>query len=260
MKYLKSISARKWSKLSIKQKHNYWFEIYLDIEKALVNDKNLELDTTEILALLAHETDELLSKIYNINTSGKNKAIYLQNSLREIFNDKIVLQKDFHFLQPTINKNITKLDLIIILDNLRSAFNVGSIIRTIECLQIQTVYCCGLTPNPEHEKVKNTAMGTETRVNWKHFKKTEDAIEAAKKDGYIVYALETHETAKTIYEINYSERTAIVVGNEALGISEAAIFMCDKIISIPICGWKTSLNVATATAVVCFEIFRRSSL
>jgi tRNA G18 (ribose-2'-O)-methylase SpoU len=257
MIYINPISSRKWSKLTLKQKHNYWFELYLDIETALIDEKNLDIDMGASLELIENETDDILSQIYGSLERQTSKAINILNSLRDVFNDRLVLQKDFHFLPPINDRQNAKLDIIIILDNLRSAFNVGAIVRTVECLQISQIFCCGHTPTPEHEKVKNTAMGAETHIDWKHFKKTEDAIEYAKSDGYVVYALETHEMAEIIYGVNYSEKTAIVVGNEALGISTTALEKCDHIISIPISGWKTSLNVATATAVVCFEIFRR---
>ena len=224
----------------------------------------------------------------------------LYNGLRELFNEEIVEQKDHHFLPEIIAfpfdiksnncrkhiteqnsttpspsnlegncYNITKNDsekeestlpVVIILDNLRSAFNVGSIIRTAESLNVEEVWFCGYTPTADHPKMINTAMGTQKKIKWAHFEHTQEAVLKAKENGYVVYALETVENAVSVFEHSFGLKTAIVLGNEALGISEDVLSVCDMCLALPIAGWKNSLNVATACAVVCFEVYRQSVL
>ena len=217
--------------------------------------------------LLKDETDETLKAIYSAVSSfsinpptplmkgGFLLALY--NTLRPFFNEDLIEQKDFHFLyqNPVINKQ-HKMNTILILDNLRSAFNVGSIIRTAECINLQSIYFGGYTPLPTHPKVKNTAMGTESKITWSQFAETKNAILEAKKNEFTVIALETVPNVISIYEYNFPEKTALIVGNEALGISKEVLDICDAFVTIPISGWKSSLNVATATAVACFEIYR----
>jgi len=151
------------------------------------------------------------------------------------------------------------LPIILILDNLRSAHNVGSIIRLSACLDIAEVWFCGYTPTPVHPKVKNTAMQTQEFIAWQQFENTTDAVYKAKEMGYTVYAVENHASATSIYNCEFSGKIALIMGNEALGISADVLDMCDRIVCIPIPGWKTTLNVAVACGVVCFEVFRRFS-
>ncbi len=144
--------------------------------------------------------------------------------------------------------------IILILDNLRSAFNIGSIFRTAECLNLQAIYLCGVCATPESAALKKTAMGTEDKVQWKYFPQTEAAILSAKSEGYYIYALETAAKAKSIYEVQYQFPLALVVGNESLGISQDALKLCDSFLAIPVQGWKNSLNVAVACAICAYQI------
>jgi tRNA G18 (ribose-2'-O)-methylase SpoU len=143
------------------------------------------------------------------------------------------------------------------LDNLRSAFNVGSIFRTAECFGISKIYLCGYTPNPTNQKVTKTAMGTENFVDWEKCDSTDKLIRQLKNENVQIYALETVESAKLISEADIREPAAIVIGNEALGISSKILQLADEIIQIPIFGWKNSLNVGVATAICCYEIRRK---
>ena len=149
-----------------------------------------------------------------------------------------------------------KLDLILVLDNLRSAFNVGAIIRTAECFGINELYFCGYTP--DNERVAKTAMGTRELVSVTHFETTQAAIEKLHSSKRIIYALETVENADSIYDCEFQYPAALIVGNEALGISLKILKLADRIIEIPLSGWKNSLNVGVATAITIAEIKRKS--
>jgi len=256
---MKSFSKKKWQSLSNGQKHKVWFEYFLEIEQAIASGCNEDPVIWEQLALLQAETDSLLSQIYHLSkhlTIKDLKTLY--NILLPLFQDEINSQKDFHFLSCSPVNSSVKLPIIIMLDNLRSAFNVGSIIRTATCLGIEQIWFCGYTPTPDHPKVENTAMQTHTTLVWKHFARTEDAVAKAREIGLQTLAIENHPNATSIYEYIYPNNFAIILGNEALGVSKATLETVDQILSIPIPGWKTTLNVATACAVVCFEIYRRA--
>ena len=147
-------------------------------------------------------------------------------------------------------------DMVVILEDLRSSFNVGSIFRTSECLGIKELWLCGITSKPGDKSLAKTAMGTEGRMAWKTFDSAVEAVKAAKKQGRRVYALETVETARSVFEAEYEFPLALVVGNEALGISQDVLALCDECISLPMQGWKNSLNVGVAFAVAGFHIAR----
>lgn len=152
-------------------------------------------------------------------------------------------------------ENRQKLDLIIVLSNLRSAFNVGSILRTAECFGISEVFFCGYTP--DNSKVTKTAMGTREYIKVSHFEDTASAIDYLRAQNRVIYALETAQNAISVYDEPFSSPAALIVGNEALGISPDILELADKIIQIPLAGWKNSLNVGTATAIAISEIYRK---
>ncbi len=146
-----------------------------------------------------------------------------------------------------------------ILDNLRSAFNVGSIFRTADAARIEEIICCGYTAHPPHLKLEKTALGTDKLVKNSHIDSTLDAIKHVKKKGVAVIALETAEEAVKYTNFHYPKPCAIVVGNEALGISPEAMNEVDAVIQIPVYGFKNSINVASAFSVAIFEILRQWS-
>jgi 23S rRNA (guanosine2251-2'-O)-methyltransferase len=142
----------------------------------------------------------------------------------------------------------------VILDNLRSAYNVGSIFRTAECVGAKSIYLCGITPTPPHPKLSKTAMGTDTRLAWQHFSDTADAILTLKKQGIPVIALETTSDAKPLYEYQATQPVAMLMGNEALGIEEKILALADEILYIPMHGWKNSLNVCNAFSLAAYRL------
>jgi len=149
------------------------------------------------------------------------------------------------------------LPLNIVLENLRSAFNVGSIIRTSECFGINKLYFCGYTPTPDNLKVKKTAMGTSQLVNWEQWSETTMLLKKLKHNTTVI-ALETGKNViNTINHTAIPQPATLILGNEALGINDDTLALADLIIEIPVFGWKKSLNVATAYGIACYEIFRQ---
>ncbi len=158
-------------------------------------------------------------------------------------------QMNLIFPNTKVSQTKKRPPIVAIIDNLRSAFNVGSIFRTAECLGVESLYLCGSTPTPENRKVQQTSMGTSQRVNWRYFSDTKDALFFARDLGYTIYAVETSNSSKNIGKNIFIKKSALIFGNEALGIDESVLSKADKIIKIPLSGWKNSLNVG-----VCFGI------
>ncbi|MCL2065266.1 MAG: RNA methyltransferase [Candidatus Cloacimonetes bacterium] len=272
MKYkcLTLISEKKWDNFSEEKRKKILIHFFIEIEEILANKLYHHEDIYTKMPFLLENMGRSDWKDYIFELSDPIPWKYAYNilsdiyqSLRHLLYDDIIEHKDFHFL-PEINvlkkdndKKSKILPVIIILDNLRSAFNVGAIIRTAECLNLEEIWFCGYTPKPDHPKIANTAMGTQNKIRWQFFNDTITAVRKAQNNEFKVYALETVEKAKSVYEQNFHEKIAIVLGNEALGISEEVIDFCDNCIMLPILGWKNSLNVATACSVVCFEIYRQ---
>jgi len=145
----------------------------------------------------------------------------------------------------------------LILDNLRSAFNVGAIFRTSDAARIAEIAACGYTAHPPHLKLEKTALGTDKLIKSSYFANTVDAVREMKRRGMTVVALETAEEAVDYSRYEFKQPLALIVGNEALGISPEVLNEADAAVQIPVYGYKNSLNVASAYAVVVFEIIRQ---
>ncbi len=150
-----------------------------------------------------------------------------------------------------------KLPVIVVLENIRSAYNVGSIFRTADAFLLHSLYICGYTAHPPHKEIKKTALGAEESVSWKHFKNVAEAIEEIKAEGYKVYAIEQAENSWKLGSFaTDDEKVAVIFGNEVTGVEQDTIALCDGVIEIPQAGMKHSLNVATAAGVVLWELVR----
>jgi tRNA G18 (ribose-2'-O)-methylase SpoU len=149
---------------------------------------------------------------------------------------------------------LPKSPLWIVLDNLRSAFNVGSIFRLCDTMRVSGLYLCGYTAHPPHRKLDKTSLGTVEYVPWRHFDETAGAVADLQADGIPVLAVETTTTARRYDTVDYPEPVALVFGNEALGVSREVLDRCDGHVEIPTFGYKNSLNVATAVAVVGYRV------
>ncbi len=154
-------------------------------------------------------------------------------------------------------KELVKNPLYIILDNLRSAFNVGAIFRTCDALRVSGLFLCGYTAYPPHIKLQKTSMGTIDYVPWKHFDKTVDAVKYLQDQGIPVWAAETTSRSQSFYDANYPGKLGLVFGNEALGVSRQVVEMCDNLIEIPQWGFKNSLNVAISCGIIGFSAVKK---
>ncbi len=161
------------------------------------------------------------------------------------------------FLSPQEYRDLPKHPLTIVLDNLRSAFNVGSIFRLADTMRVRRLILCGYTAHPPHPKLDKTSLGTIDFVPWQHYERTSDAVRYLKKSGIPVWAAETTSHSIRYDSIPYPEELAIVFGNEALGVERQVLDMCDRMIEIPTYGFKNSLNVATSVSVIGYKFLEK---
>jgi len=151
---------------------------------------------------------------------------------------------------------------VVVCDNLRSCFNVGSIFRTSDALKVDCLYLCGITPDPKtnFEKIQKTALGAIESVSWQKVSATWRLLEKLKKEKFFIIALENVKSALPFYEFNIKKskaknlKIALVLGNEVKGLSKKILKRCDLILKIPMEGKKESLNVAIAFAIVGFYL------
>jgi tRNA G18 (ribose-2'-O)-methylase SpoU len=156
-------------------------------------------------------------------------------------------------------KKAEKNPVIVVLENIRSGYNVGSVFRTCDAFLIEAIYICGYSPFPPHKEIKKTALGAEETVKWKHFKTTADAIENLSDEGYEIFAVEQVQKSLALQNTRFGrdKRIAVIFGNEVTGVEQSTILMCNGCIEIPQLGMKHSLNIATAAGVVLWELIRK---
>ena len=150
-----------------------------------------------------------------------------------------------------------RLPVMLVLDNLRSAYNVGNLFRVAEATCASGICACGYTAFPPHVKLEKTARGCDELVPCWHYDTAADAILALKKSGHSIYGVETVENAPMYWDAVYDFPAAFVLGNEALGISEDALALCDAFVSLPAFGVKNSINVGNCGSVILFDCVRR---
>lgn len=158
-------------------------------------------------------------------------------------------------------KATPKTPLVVVLDNIRSCNNIGSVFRTSDALLIEKIVLCGITATPPNKEIHKTALDSEKTVNWKYMEKTEDAVAELKKEGYKVYAVEQVENSMMLPDFNpeRGEKTAIVFGNEVKGVQQKVVNVCDGSIEIPQFGTKHSFNVSVSAGIVLWDLFQKLS-
>lgn len=156
-------------------------------------------------------------------------------------------------------KTQEKIPLVVVMDNVRSMYNVGSVFRTCDAFSVERLLLCGITACPPHKEIAKTALGATESVDWKHYDTTTEAVVELKQIGYKVFAVEQVDTSVMLdqLEIPASEKTAIVLGNEVFGVDDEVLALCDGAIEIPQNGTKHSLNVSIAGGIVIWEFFKK---
>jgi 23S rRNA (guanosine2251-2'-O)-methyltransferase len=146
-------------------------------------------------------------------------------------------------------KKPQKFPLVFVLENIRSAFNVGSIFRLADAIGVEAVHLVGYTPQPDSK----TALGTETTMSFQSYSRLEDAILQLKNQNYKIWALETAENSQSLFEAKFEGPTALVVGNERFGLEPQTLRLMDGVLTLPMSGIKNSLNVSNALSAAAFE-------
>lgn len=152
-------------------------------------------------------------------------------------------------------KKSEKLPLIIILDNVRSLHNVGSVFRSSDAFRVESIYLCGITATPPQAEIHKTALGAEDTVDWKYYEKTQDAVIELKEEGVEVLAIEQVEGSLMLQNFvpQPDKKYAIVFGNEVKGVQQEVVDMCDNCIEIPQFGTKHSLNVSVTAGILIWD-------
>jgi len=155
-------------------------------------------------------------------------------------------------------KQSEKIPVIAVLENVRSAYNVGSVFRTADAFLLEAIYICGYTAYPPHKEIKKTALGADETVHWKHFKKVEDAIAELRKEEYRIFAVEQAQDSHKLNALSFEkgQKIAVIFGNEVVGVEQSTILQCDGCIEIPQLGMKHSLNISVAAGIVLWELLR----
>ena len=159
-------------------------------------------------------------------------------------------------------KQTDKMPFIVVLENIRSAYNVGSVFRTADAFLLEAIYICGYTCCPPHKEIKKTALGAEETVAWKHFINASEAILELKEMGYKVFSVEQASGSTMLNNLNFevTDKIAVIFGNEVTGVEQTTIQQSEGCIEIPQFGMKHSLNISTAAGVVMWELVRNRKL
>lgn len=211
----------------------------------------------------------ITTPIFHIHHTANNSIIngHLCNSLRTFaprnissYNTMRKLRTvEMHRLSVDEFHEASKLPLIVVLDDVRSLHNVGSVFRTCDAFRIEAVYLCGITATPPHPEIHKTALGGEDSVEWRYFATAAEAIESLHGDGVYVYSIEQVEGSTKLQNLSLDTRRryAVVLGNEVKGVHQQVVDMSDGCLEIPQFGTKHSLNVSVTAGIVVWEMAKQ---
>lgn len=156
-------------------------------------------------------------------------------------------------------KKSDKTPLIIVLDDIRSLHNIGSVFRTSDAFLIEKIILCGITATPPNKEIHKTALGATETVAWEHHENVLEVIENLKKENVVTLAIEQVESSIFLqdFEVEKNKKYALVFGNEVYGVSQEAVAICDGCIEIPQLGTKHSLNIAVSAGIVVWDLFQK---
>lgn len=169
---------------------------------------------------------------------------------------------EMHRLSVEEFKEAEKLPLIVVLDDVRSLYNVGSVFRSCDAFRVEAVYLCGITATPPNAEIHKTALGGEDAVDWIYFQNTEEAVQKLHDDGYFVYSIEQveHSTKLQTLQLDNNKRYAVIFGNEVKGVKQNIVDAGDGCLEIPQFGTKHSLNVSVTAGIVVWEFAKAMKL
>ncbi len=170
-----------------------------------------------------------------------------------------LLNEELDRLSVEAFKTVDKIPFMLVLDNVRSLHNIGSVFRTADAFRLEGIYLCGITATPPHREIHKTALGATESVYWEYREETTDAITELKEKGYQIYSVEQTDGAVLLDQVQLSgeQKYALVFGHEIRGVDQQVVDMSDRCIEIPQYGTKHSLNISVAAGIVIWELFRR---
>jgi 23S rRNA (guanosine2251-2'-O)-methyltransferase len=176
--------------------------------------------------------------------------------MRKLLNDEL------ERLSVEAFKEATKIPVVIVLDNVRSQNNVGSVFRTADAFRLSGIYLCGITSTPPHREIHKTALGATESVHWEYWEETTAAVVALKKRGYRILSVEQAVQSIPLEHLVLSaeDKVALVLGHEIRGVDQRVVDLSDQCIEIPQFGTKHSLNIAVAAGIVIWEVFKHYPL
>ena len=156
-------------------------------------------------------------------------------------------------------KQVDKIPLIVVLDNVRSLNNVGSVFRTSDAFLVEAIYLCGITATPPQPEIHKTALGAEDTVDWIYREETLDAVKELKDNGYTVFSIEQVENSTMLTELvlDTDKKYAVILGNEVKGVQQEVVSNSDGCIELPQFGTKHSLNVSVTAGIVIWDFFKQ---
>jgi tRNA G18 (ribose-2'-O)-methylase SpoU len=156
-------------------------------------------------------------------------------------------------------KKTAKTPLVVVLDNIRSCNNIGSVFRTSDAMLVEKIYLCGITATPPNKEIHKTALDAEKSVAWEYLEKTEDAVKKLKENGYKIFAIEQVESSTPLpdFKPNPGEKVALVFGNEVKGVQQKVVNLCDGAVEIPQYGTKHSFNISVSAGIVLWDVFQK---
>ena len=165
---------------------------------------------------------------------------------------------ELHRISAEEFKQARKLPLVVMLDNVRSLHNIGSVFRTADAFRIECIYLCGITACPPHPEMHKTALGAEFTVSWQYVENTVQAVDNLRAQGYVVYSVEQVEGSTMLDELTLdpARKYAVVLGNEVKGVQQEVVDHSDGCIEIPQYGTKHSLNVSVTAGIVMWDLFK----
>jgi 23S rRNA (guanosine2251-2'-O)-methyltransferase len=186
---------------------------------------------------------------------------YLQDNISEYVNCfmRKLKNNELNRLSAEDFRKAKKSPFIIILDNVRSLNNIGSVFRTSDAFLVEKIYLCGITATPPHRDIHKTALGSTETVAWEYYKVTADAVLDLKRTGYVVVAVEqtTGSISLKDFRIVPGKKYAFVFGHEVRGVDQSVVDLCDYCLDIPQYGTKHSLNISVSAGIVLWEVFRQ---
>jgi len=171
---------------------------------------------------------------------------------------KKLKNKDLQRINIDEFKNADKTPITIVLDNVRSALNVGSVFRTSDAFLIENIILCGITATPPDKEIRKAALGSTDSVKWEFFENTIDAVNKLKTEDYHIIGIEQADKSTMLNDISLPKKPiAIIMGNEVNGVAQEVIDVCNAVIEIPQFGTKHSLNISVSTGIVIWELWKK---